>query len=117
MNLQQPHKALVVSFLPTGQVESLHNDKFDLGFLGDKTIKRATEILFNEETQDWYIVLLDGNQAPRQSWAGQDGFTSYEQAREVEVAWLNLSRLNAADPGSAEGSIYLGMAKQAVVGH
>lgn len=97
----QLSKALVINFSTTGQVESLHKDQFDLGFLGHKHVQRATEIRFNAITQKWDIVLLSptGVTQPEHTMhAGQLGFSSYDQGRLVEVSWLNRCRLANVSP-------------------
>lgn len=94
---------LVLSFTPQGQVQGMHMDTFDLGFLGSKHIERATEIKFDEATQLWGLFLprADG------SWVcpSEDakGFPTYETAREAEVLWLNVCRVRGEDPEGAYG--------------
>ncbi|ALT58024.1 hypothetical protein FDG94_gp031 [Pseudomonas phage SM1] len=116
MHIENPHKSLVLSFSPNGEVSGLHIDKFDLGFLGRKEIRRATEILFREKEQDWEIVVLDEFGTRVSGWALQKGFTSYERARDVEVAWLNLCRLNHVEWSSQAGGNYLHQAIKQVCG-
>lgn len=96
----------VISFKPNGEVTALHNDSFDLSFLGRQRIRRATDIRFSEGTQQWSLWLpkpwphVGGEffMAP-----GADGFSSYETARKVEVEWLNSCALLGVDPDSEEG--------------
>lgn len=115
MNIEQPQKALVLTFAPTGEVEGLHVDHFDLGFLGKKEIRRATEILFRDKEQDWEIVVLDEWGFRLSGWPEQKGFATYDQARQVEVAWLNLCRLNEVEWHTNHGAIYLAEARRAVM--
>lgn len=94
-------EALVISFGADGEVQSLHKDQFDLGFLGEKQVHRATDIVFNSTTQQWDIVLLSpaGVRQPAHTMhTGQFGFASYDQARKVEVSWLNRCRLACVNP-------------------
>jgi len=101
-------EALVISVTPDGAVESLHKDQFDLGFLGDKKVCRATEITFNDATQKWDIVLMSPTGVPQPAHTmhtGQLGFSSYDQARKVEVSWLNRCRLASVNPLSNGESI------------
>jgi hypothetical protein len=96
----------VIDFLPTGEVEAMHNDKFDLSFLGRQSIERATEIKFDQASQKWAIWF------PK-SWphigggyfqvGSATGFATYEGARAVEVEWLNSCRLLGFRPISKHG--------------
>jgi hypothetical protein len=95
-------KELVIDFKNTGAVEALHMDGFDLGFLGDKTVYRQTDIVFDDEVQLWDLVYLQGG-ATRFYDAALQGFPSYEIARGYEVAWLNDCRLIGCDPVSDTG--------------
>lgn len=113
-NMDHPEDALVISFDESGQAESLHIDQFDLSFLGKKTIKRATDIVFCEDKQSWTIYLLDSDGAKRPLVAGASGFTSYEQARKVEVGWLNLCRLNEVDPCTDYGHVFLNQMRKSM---
>lgn len=107
---------MIIDFTPEGTVESLHNDSFDLGFLGAKTVTRATEIRFHEESQTWQIELpvmsvledLGGPTAPvctgfQLPFPEARGFATYEQARRIEVRWLDACRLQGFDPWSING--------------
>jgi len=91
---------LVVDFNEQGRVQSLHTDKFDLGFLGPQKIHRQTDIEFCETTQAWdvkYITPLDGRVV------AAEGFLDYESARMYEIDWLNDCRLAGCDPLSMKG--------------
>lgn len=113
-NISKPQDAVVITFDSEGGAESLHIDKFDLGFLGKKHITRATDIRFDDETQDWTIYLLDAQgDNPVLAWKGCKGLPTYEVARAVEVAWLNLCRVNDSDPRTDEGHTYLNQARKA----
>lgn len=99
----------VIDFKDDGTVEAMHNDKFDLSFLGRQSIQRATEIRFEEDPQTWSICLptrYEGLSLPR-VWVrlcdDAGGFASYETAREVEVEWLNTCRLSSTEPSSEDG--------------
>lgn len=84
---------LVIEVGETGKVSSLHTDKFDLGFLGGKKIRRQTEIVFCEETQLWDIVLI-ADDGMHHGHECLDGFGGYEEARGFEVRWINACRLH-----------------------
>lgn len=84
---------LVIEVGATGRVAAMHTDKFDLGFLGDKKIRRQTEIVFCEESQLWDIVYI-ADDGMHHGHACLDGFGGYEEAREFEVRWINACRLH-----------------------
>lgn len=92
---------LVIEFDCKGHVAAMHNDNFDLGFLGDKKITRQTDICFNEGTQNWDIIYLDGGERVTNSVL--DKFGCYEEARAFEVRWLNECRLLGANPAKLDG--------------
>lgn len=91
---------LVIDILKNGKVEALHMDEFDLGFLGDKKISRASEIKFNSETQRWDIILPD-RVVPESP--DVTGFSAYDEARLFEVLWLQGCRKAGVKPYVAEG--------------
>ena len=97
---------LVIEVGATGKVSSLHTDKFDLGFLGDKKIRRQTEILFREGPQTWSICLVTEDGEVLNSSETFDGFSGYEEAREFEVRWINNCRLHQIPPESYLGLVY-----------
>lgn len=113
-------KELVIDFLPTGEAQSMHVDKFDLGFLGSKSVKRATEIKFDEKTQQWglYLPLEPLQHGDGESYypvAEAQGFPSYEVAREAEVLWLNVCRAKGEEPNGAYGKGVITRIKSAMV--
>jgi hypothetical protein len=113
-SMNHPEDALVITFDPSGQVESLHIDQFDLGFLGKKSIQRATDIVYDEAKETWGIYLLDDEGHRKPPVHGSSGFATYETARKVEVGWLNLCRLNDIDPVSDYGHVLLNQARKYV---
>jgi hypothetical protein len=82
-----------------GSVSGLHFDSFDLGFLGKKEISRASEILFNVETQLWDVA-VPGQKA---ACPAARSFASYEKARAFEVDWLQECRKFGFAPQSLVG--------------
>ncbi len=80
MNQQE----IVVTIRPTGVVTALHFDEFDLGFLGDKKIGRASSIKFDESDQSFYILVTGETNPPEVA----RGFGGYDIARNFEVEWL-----------------------------
>ena len=108
---------MIIDFTPDGQVQAMHRDEFDLGFLGPKHVERASEIKFNDLPQRWEIQLpvygnmvgsedhsLIGWQCPFDDAAG---FYTYDGARKIEVLWFDKARLEGVDPGSTEGLVIL----------
>jgi hypothetical protein len=94
----------VIDFKPTGEVEAMHNDKFDLGFLGEKLVYRETDIKFDTKTQKWAIwPRLEEDQDHYYGIACARGFATYEGARQAEVAWINSSRLEGVHHTSPRG--------------
>lgn len=101
----------VIDFKPDGSVEAMHNDKFDLSFLGKQSIQRATEIVFNELTQSWSIRVPNQfrwftpilNPNGLGVFEASIGFSTYEEARSAEVEWLNECRLQDIDPVCTAG--------------
>lgn len=104
---------LVISIGADGACASLHNDNFDLGFLGDKKVYRQSDIRFNADTQKWDIVYLDEGKEFRD--AKLDGFDSYEDARQTEVSWLNKCREFNLDPTRLSGVSVAYMYRQGYV--
>ncbi len=92
---------LVIEIGCTGVTEALHTDNFDLGFLGDKKVRRQTDILFNESTQKWNIRYLGEDIDVSNSYLS--GFDTYDSARAFEVTWVNDCRLTGVAPESEEG--------------
>jgi hypothetical protein len=93
---------IVVSFTPHGTAHGLHHDEFDLGFLGPKTLSRASSIEFDETSQTFY-VLPSGKTTPLPY---ATGFVRYGDARKFEVAWLQTCELmQVCDPHSLAGTI------------
>lgn len=78
----------VIAIGPSGQVKSMHSDKFSLGFLGTQTIDRASDIRWDESKQQWGIWFnVNGTFCePRMQY---EGFDSYEAARDFEVGVMN----------------------------
>jgi len=94
-------ESMVYDFSPAGEVSGLHRDVFSLAFLGKQHIQRASEIVFDEETQLWSVI-LPGYYSAAPETAGFDG---YDSARTFEAAWLDLCRLNGVVPMSVEGRL------------
>src|SRR5215208_5034176 len=114
----------VIDFSPDGGVEALYNDNFQLSFLGKQSIQRATEIKFREREQDWGIYLERSSMGAKGHFfpvveADPDreglnrvcpatvGFSTYEGARQVEGAWLNVCRKKCVSPDSPDGLVIL----------
>jgi hypothetical protein len=89
---------MVISFGTSGRVEAMHNDAFNLAFLGKREITRASEILFNDVTNSWDVFMDDGTGKFCVTSDALSGFNGYEEARKFEVEWLNACRLRGIDP-------------------
>lgn len=105
----------IITFDAFGGVEAMHRDEYPIDFLGKMTITRASEIVFDEETQKWGIVLVDpklcapGTAMPEAT----KGYHGYDIARAVEVAWLDACRLDGVMPLSDMGLYHLNEARRA----
>lgn len=82
---------IVIRIDAVGTVHGLHYDNFDLGFLGPKQIERASEILFDDDSQTFY-VLLPGFTVP--TGHSLRGFPKYDMARSFEVFLLENAAYN-----------------------
>lgn len=105
----------VIEFSPMGHVEAMHNDAFDLSCIGPQSITRATEIKFNEESQDWAIcepMVCADDYGGWYPFANAEGFKTYEGARKAEVEWLNRCRLLDIQPRSIRGGFILKAVRQ-----
>ena len=81
----------VIVIGPSGVVKSMHNDKFSMGFLGNQTIERASDIRFDSETQAWGIWFNVDGVFVEPAKASHKGYSSYESARDHEVLVMNES--------------------------
>ena len=81
----------VIVIGPSGVVKSMHNDKFSMGFLGNQTIERASDIRFDSETQAWGIWFNVDGEFVQPARPSHSGFNSYESARDHEVQVMNES--------------------------
>lgn len=95
---------LVIDFNSNGSVQAMHSDKFDIGVLGPQSVERASDIRYDSspEAQTWTIYLADP-EGPFVEVEEARGFKHYEEARKIEVRWLNGCRLLSIDPLSVEG--------------
>lgn len=89
----------VIDFKSNGTAEAMNSDSFSLSFLGRQKIERASDIRFNEELQAWQIWINTGNEYVNSEFT----FSSYNDAGEFEVKWLNQSRLDGVQPMSHDG--------------
>lgn len=89
---------MVISFDPAGPVNALHRDEFTLDFLGARTITRASDIRFDEQTQLWDVWLPEAPGSQNFFRVEEAaGFPSYNAAREFEVQWLDACLLAGVD--------------------
>lgn len=106
---------MVIDFRPDGAVEAMHRDSFDLGFLGKQKIRRATDIRFDEAAQTWTIFLADCHADGPETFTIVEegrGFPTYDDARKMEVRWLEMCRLHGIHPRSQEGTALLTILRQ-----
>lgn len=94
---------MVIDILADGGMQAMHReDVLNIAKLGHATISRASDIVHNPDTQCFDIHLAQGSGfAPPLPEA--TGFGSYEDARQMEVLWLEMARLHDVLPESDEG--------------
>lgn len=90
---------IVLTVTPTGATQGMHFDNFPLTFLGPAKITRASEIIFNEDSQKWDIT-IPGQIVP---YPSAMGFDQYNVARDFEVEWFQTCRQEGCEPVSREG--------------
>lgn len=52
----------VMIITPAGTVECLYTEAVDLSALGKLSVRRATDIGFDDATQEWKVKDMDGNE-------------------------------------------------------
>lgn len=105
--------SMVIDFTPSGGVEAMYRDSFSLGFLGQQQVARASDIKHNAETQKWDIHLADPLHADRFIFVPEaTGFDGYDEARKMEVRWLELCRLQGVQPLDTTGKKILTALRQ-----
>lgn len=92
---------VVIQIGTAGQVKGMHRDEFPLSFLGKQSIKRASEIMHDPDTQRWYISVPKKGVFMRVYTCGE--FDSYGSARDFEVEWMNACLAAQAEPLSVKG--------------
>lgn len=97
-------KEILIDISNTGKVHGLHFEELPLTTLGRASIKRATDIKFNSDTQLWDINLLDTDESTIPHHPDHLGdFDSYEVARGHEVRFLQACRLQGVNTVSQAG--------------
>lgn len=91
-------KMMVIDFAPTGEVTAMHRDEFNLAFLGNQKIERASDIKFDDTKQLWAIHLKDGDGFVANPPDWLSGFPTYDSARDFEVRFLEQCRVLSIDP-------------------
>lgn len=90
----------------------MHHDSFSLGFLGDQNIERASEILWNRQTQSWDIRFV-GEPLPATRPAPEYcGFRRYDDARAFEVMVMNQCLRNGCGPYNYEIRMFASMKRK-----
>lgn len=96
---------MVIDIGAAGTVSAMHRDTFPLGFLGNQQITRASEITFQEATQNWDVCLPDEMAS---GWTAPSiyltGFATYDSARKFEVLFLEHCALQSIAARSKEGT-------------
>lgn len=92
---------IVIDIQSNGVTEAMHFDEFSLGFLGDMTVDRASEIFHNPKTQKWDIVLPE-KESPQ--CEAVSSFNGYDEARKFEVLWLQECRKQRISPYTEEAA-------------
>lgn len=96
--------SMVIDFTKDGGVEAMYRDAFPLGFLGEQQVARASDIKHNQATQKWDIHLADPLNPEKFVFVREaTGFDGYDEARKMEVKWLETCRLQGIVPLSADG--------------
>lgn len=99
---------MIIDIGPDGAVMCMNREGvFDVGFLGNRSIRRATDIRFNETTQSWDIWVAapaHGIEAFIKPSAPFSGFPTYEDARGHEVDWMEECLLQDYNPVSSEAA-------------
>ena len=90
---------IIIDISTSGKTTGLHMDEFPLGFLGDLSIGRASEIFFNKDKQNWEVILPEDTHAVEPA----KGFTSYNGARKFEVDWLQACMKANVQPSGQKG--------------
>ncbi len=88
--------SMVIVIDANGSVEhTLKDSFFDTRFLGERTITRLSEVLFDERAQQFYIKWLQGPNAGNTELDSDGGtrmFDTYEDAVSHEILTLNNQR-------------------------
>lgn len=92
-------KEIVININSSGAVSALHMDHFDLGFLGNKRIGRASTIEFDEQDQSFFVLVAGESAAPPEV----RHFSGYDVARKFEVEWLQACMKAGCRPYSEQG--------------
>lgn len=82
----------VITIQPDGGMSGLHHKKgkgLDLRQFGKVSIRRVSEILWDEDEQNWYVRIIDG---PLEHTILDQRFDDYDEAVEAEISFLNEKR-------------------------
>jgi hypothetical protein len=88
------NKEIVLDFSPSGGAEAMHFDHFPLSFLGKMKVTRASEIVFNQDTQSWDAHIFGSGTLIVEDFPG------YGIARHFEVEFVQTCRKIRQYPNS-----------------
>ncbi len=108
---------MVIDVEADGAVHSMYRENvLQLDFLGKQSVRRASDLIFNDDTQMFDIHLAEGSTFMPPVPEARD-FPTYEAAREMEVRWLEMSRLHDVRPSSPEGRCLLAHLRSEQITH
>lgn len=84
-----------ISIAPDGEINhTLKDSFFNTRFLGDRKIRRMTEILFDEATQKFFIKWMVWSREADTEAEEVSRFDTYEEAVEYEIKTVERNRRN-----------------------
>lgn len=86
----------VITIDPSGHVQTLLKGPVDLSKLGNISVRRSSDIMFDEDVQKFYVNFLDSDLQHMNAKARTMLFDTYEEAVAYEVERISEFRLNAS---------------------
>lgn len=107
LHIGNTENVMVIDVELDGTVHSMYRENvMQLDFLGKQSVRRASDLIFNDDTQMFDIHLAEGSAFLPPVPEARD-FPTYEAARDMEVRWLEMARLHDVHPASREGRCLL----------